>query len=113
MFVDSKLMFREALIARLNLEGLSAAELSRKTGINKGTIDKMRQRRTEATNVADAMKIAKYFNQSVEEFCGLGQVTDKAAEITKLALLLPAEFQEVMVAHLKAIIAIRKGSGNL
>lgn len=105
--MDDRLRFREALIARLDMTGLTAADLSRRTGVSKGTIDKLRQRRVEVTNVADAIKIARYFHQSVEDFCGYPQRSGKIDELIALAALLPADFRSAVIDHIKAIIALR------
>ena len=64
---DIKLRFRETLIRLMDTKRVTAAELSRKTGISKGTIDKLRQRKVDVTNAFDAMKIAMFFGMSVEQ----------------------------------------------
>ena len=64
----TKLRFRETLIKMMETRRVTAAELARETGISKGTIDKLRQRKVEVTNAFDAMKIAMFFGKSVEQF---------------------------------------------
>lgn len=71
-----KLRFRETLIRLMEERQVTAAELSRKTGISKGTIDKLRQRKVDVTNAFDAMKIAMFFGMSVEQ---LFQLTPEPA----------------------------------
>ena len=54
MPILEKERFREALIERMNLTGVTAAELARRTGVSKPQIDKLRQRKSAVTNVYDA-----------------------------------------------------------
>ena len=110
--MDERLRFREAMISRMDLSGTTAAEISRRTGVPKGTIDKLRQRKVDVTNVADAMKIAQFFGQSVEEFAGLTQRSGNIEEIVRLSACLPAEFQSALIAHLQSMIALRKSSSK-
>ena len=63
-----KLGFRETLIRLMAERRVTAGELARDTGISKGTIDKLRQRKVEVTNAFDAMKIAMFFGMNVEQF---------------------------------------------
>lgn len=99
--------FREALIQRLEATGVPAAELARRTGVSKSIIDKLRQRKIETTNVHDAILIARYFGEGVEEFCGLG-CTDQGdplgREIARLVEALPPHFCDVAVGQLKLLV---------
>ena len=63
-----RLGFRETLIRLMAARRVTAGELARETGISKGTIDKLRQRKVEVTNAFDAMKIAMFFGMNVEQF---------------------------------------------
>ena len=65
-----KTIFRETLITRLEETGTTIAHLARQTGVPKTLIDKLNQRRAVATNYADAMAIAAYFGQTLEQFVG-------------------------------------------
>lgn len=66
----SRTAFRDSLNDRLNKTGLSVSELSRRTGVSKALLDKLRQERTTSTNVEDAMRVARFFGQSLEDFMG-------------------------------------------
>lgn len=65
--------FREAMIDWLDKTGVGATELSRRTGVSKALIDKLRQRRAISTNVEDAVRISACFGQSLEAFMGLNR----------------------------------------
>jgi plasmid maintenance system antidote protein VapI len=64
-----KTAFREALLHHMAETGVGAAALARATGVSKPQIDKLCQRKSETTNVADAIRLSAYFGKSVEEFC--------------------------------------------
>ena len=69
-----KVAFREALLRHMAESGVGAAALARATGVSKPQIDKLCQRKSETTNVADAIRLAAYFGKSVEDFC---EMTDE------------------------------------
>lgn len=100
--------FREALIARMELVGIGAADLSRRTGVSKSQIDKLRQRKTEVTNVYDAVLIARYFGQPVEEFMGIAPRQAKQDEISDALASLPPEVRDLFLLQIKAVAANRQ-----
>ena len=100
--------FREKLIAAMDLNGTSAAELARQTGVAKHLIDKLRQRKSITTNVNDAMRIAHFYGMTIEEFLG---VADRKAKVDRLSLLmgqLDDEQAIIMEAQIAAVLAIKK-----
>lgn len=103
--------FREALVARLELTGTTSSHLALRTGVSKGIIDKLRQRRIETTNVHDAMLIADFFGQSVEGFCGSktsGHRTSMAARIGQEAAALPVDLQHFMLAQMRLLAKLER-----
>lgn len=107
MPVFEKDRFREALIERMDLTGISAAELSRRTGVSKSQIDKLRQRKSEVTNVYDAILIARFFGQPVEEFMGIAKKGAKHQEILDLLASLSPDVKDMLVIQIKALAAVR------
>lgn len=107
MAILEKTRFREAMIERMDLMGIGAAELARRTGVSKPQIDKLRQRRTEVTNVYDALVIARFFGQPLEEFMGLTKRSPKHQEIMDIFTALPTELRDVAAAAIKAMAAVR------
>lgn len=107
MAVLDKTRFREALIERMELTGVTAAALARKTGVSKPQIDKLRQRRSEVTNVYDAVLIARFFGQTVEEFMGIAAKSVTQDEVLGLLAQLPPAMRELIILQLKALVAIR------
>lgn len=92
----------------MDVTGVTAAELARATGVSKSQIDKLRQRKVEATNVHDAMLIARYFGQTVEEFCGMTRKKDKAVEIYDAMSQLTPEHREIILAQIRAVAALQR-----
>lgn len=100
--------FREALIERLNITGLTVAELARRSGVAKSQLDKLRQRKVDTTNVHDAVLIARFFGQSVEDFMGLRKRADRSDEVADLIQILPHNHKEIILAQVRAVIALRQ-----
>lgn len=69
--------FREALIRHMDQARVGAARLSRETQVSKAQIDKLHQRKSETTNVADALRLAAFFGKRLEDFCAISPVTAK------------------------------------
>ena len=108
MAVLDKTRFRESLIERMDLVGISAAELSRRTGVSKAQIDKLRQRKSEVTNVYDALLIARFFGQTIEEFMGISKKSAKHQEIIDILAMLPPDLKDSMIVQIKALAAMRQ-----
>lgn len=108
MMTLEKERFREALIERMELTGISAAELSRRTGVSKPQIDKLRQRRSAVTNVYDAILIARYFGQPLEEFMGISKRHSKQQEILDLLAVMPPEVREIMMLQIRALASVKR-----
>ena len=100
----NKTAFREALIRRMESDGITAAGLARDSGVTKTQIDKLRQRRAAATNVHDAMRIARTFGMSVEDFIHREGV-DETAAIQALVNRLSSDAQAFVRAQLEGLVA--------
>ena len=105
--ISEKQRFREALIARMDLTGVTAAELARRTGIAKSQIDKLRQRKVDATNIYDAILIARFFGQSVEDFIGMHRRAEVQDQLKDLIMMLSPEVRAIVVVQIRAIVAMR------
>lgn len=103
--------FREALIERMEVTGMTAVELARRSGVAKSQIDKLRQRKTETTNVIDAVVIARVFGQSVEDFMGIRSRAEKINELNQLIERLPPDVKETVLVQLRALAAVRSKPG--
>ena len=95
--------FREALIAHMDATRVGATELSRATGVRKALIDKHYQRRTDATNVHDAMRLASYFGKTVNEMVGLSG-DGETAQIAALIARLSPEEKRLVKAQLSGLV---------
>ena len=103
-----KTRFREALIARMELTGIGATDLARRTGISKPQIDKLHQRKVETTNVHDALIIARFFGQSLEDFMGMAKKSAKNQELADILATLPPDDRDLLAIQIKALAAAAK-----
>jgi len=99
--------FREAMIEHLDRAGMTSAELARRSGVPKTLIDKLRQRKSEVTNVHDAMRIAQVFGRTVEEMCGVEPDPETSAIADLLSRLDPAE-KSLVLSQLEGIAARKR-----
>ena len=101
--------FRDALIEGIASSGVSVAELARATGVSKDQIHKVKQGKSRSTNVDDALKIANYFGQSLDEFLE-DSSTQKDAEIASLLMQLEPTERQFLLNAAKAQIDARNHS---
>lgn len=100
--------FRERFIREVEAAGLTSAEISKATGVPKPLIDKLRQRRAEATNVDAAIRLARFFGMTVEEMAGSAPENPEIAEILALILRLSPEEKALVLAQLEGIASRRR-----
>lgn len=62
--------FRNALLTFIDKSGLNLAEIARGAGVSHEQLKKIKQRETASTNVEDAVKIARFFGLTIDEFLG-------------------------------------------
>lgn len=95
--------FREAFIRHVKVYDVAIAEVARATGVSKYLLNALHQRKTSTPNVSDAIKIARYFGKTVEEFLDQSpQPTDAGRIMSKMARLSPAE-REVLEAQIDVL----------
>ncbi|KAB2913547.1 MAG: hypothetical protein F9K30_19970 [Dechloromonas sp.] len=100
--------FRERFIREVEAAGLTSAEISKATGVPKPLIDKLRQRRAEATNVDAAIRLARFFGMTVEEMAGTTAGNPEISEILALILRLSPEERALVLAQLEGVAARRR-----
>src|SRR5690606_23720936 len=61
--------FRARLIALIKSGAVGATKLASETGVSKVKIDKLWQGKARSTTVDDAVRLAKFFETTVEEMC--------------------------------------------
>lgn len=102
--------FRSAFLAHLEKSGESVANISRKSGVSKYQLDKLKQREGAKTNVEDAIKVAAAFGLSLDAFLDEPQASSQA-EIVSLYNQLSSAEQEMILAAARAL-AERGSQGN-
>jgi predicted XRE-type DNA-binding protein len=73
--------------------------------VSKSQFDKLRQRKTEATNVNDAIRLARFFGNTIEDFMGLTNRGAKQQEIIEKLGVLPPEVRDVLIVSINALVA--------
>jgi len=104
MTLAMKEAFRESLINHVATYRVSMAQLSRETGVSLPLIQSLNQRKSVCPNVDDAIKLARYFGKSVEEFVGVSRDDREKRLRALISRLTEAEkdFLEVQLTTLAA-----------
>jgi plasmid maintenance system antidote protein VapI len=70
--------FSEALVDHLTKHGTRVTDIARATGVSKEALYSLKYGKTQNMTVDDAVKVAAFFDETVEEFMGLSsaQVRD-------------------------------------
>jgi transcriptional regulator with XRE-family HTH domain len=102
-----KLRFREAFIAHLDAAGFNTRQVADATGVSRDQMEKLRQRKVASTNVHDALRIARFFGKTVEEFIGDIPEVENSDILTLIARLTPTE-QEIVRAQLEGLLSHRR-----
>ena len=103
--------FREAFLQHLEATGTSVASVARGAGVSKDMLHKLKQGRTMAINVDDAIKIAAYFGQTVNEFVGGTREEIEDTLLRQIAQLSQAE-RKLLAASLRALLDARDQNGQ-
>lgn len=102
--------FRESFLAHLDASGISVTDVAKGAGVSREALYKLKQRRVESTNAEDAVKVARFFGKSLEEF--MGRPPDpRIAEIMGLFCSLSQTEQGFLRAQIEALAA-RRGRGS-
>lgn len=109
--LSMKEMFREAFIRHVRVYGVSLAEVARQTGVSKYLLNALHQRKTQAPNVHDAIRIAAFFGKTVEEFMR-PESGEKQGEnrLRALAARLTEEERAVLEAQIEVLLRRRRAS---
>ena len=104
MTLAMKEAFRESLIAHIATYRISIAKLSRETGVSLSLIQSLNQRKSVCPNVDDAIKLARYFGKSVEEFVGVSR-DDQEKRLRALISRLTEGEKDFLEAQLTTLAA--------
>lgn len=98
--------FQQALMEAVERNGVSLRSVAEATGVSYEQLKKLKQNKSKSTNVDDAIKIAAYFGQSVDDFIdhpGLKADLDLSAVLSQLT----QEERRFLLNAAKAQIAAR------
>ncbi|TRD16940.1 hypothetical protein FEV53_13455 [Palleronia caenipelagi] len=85
--------FRNAFLEALSQTGDSLSSVSKGSGVSYEQLKKLKQRDTATTNVEDAIRIARHFGKTIDQFVN-GDKADQDVELLSLLhQLQPEELQ--------------------
>ena len=103
--------FREAFIEHLERTGAKVTEVAAATGLNKDSLYALKRGTTMNMNVKDAILVAQFFGETVEEFMGIGPRALRDTLIDQISQLTDSE-RQIFEASLKAVLAARDHGGE-
>jgi len=83
--------FREALLEALEQPGWTMVRVAKISGVSLEQVKKIKQGKTRATNVDDAVRIANAFGVTLDEFVGDQTATIRSAVVDEYNRLSDAE----------------------
>ncbi|EYD71781.1 helix-turn-helix domain-containing protein [Limimaricola hongkongensis] len=83
--------FRDAFLAHLERTGTPVKRVAEEAGVSYEQLKKLKGREGSSTNVEDAVKIARYFGYSLDEFIEDRTVQDRAEIVSLYNQLTPRE----------------------
>jgi len=98
--------FRDALIHALDGTGVSLLSLSNETGVSYEQLKKLKQNKSKSTNAEDAVKIARFFGVSLEEFLDRPALEDQI-EILKIYNRLSQRERDILLGSARGVLASR------
>lgn len=98
--------FREALIDALEKSGTPLKRVAEQTGVSYEQLKKLRQGKSTSTNVDDAVLVANYFGQTLEEFLA-DSTAALRSEIVDLYNQLTPEERRFLLASAKGMLGER------
>lgn len=101
--------FRESLLKRLDETGVSLRQVAQGSGVSYEQLKKLKQVKTRSTNVDDAIRVAKYFGMTLDEFIAGSKASDQQ-EIIDLLDALSDDARAFLVNAAKAQLAADQAS---
>ena len=98
--------FCEAFNEHLEASGVKITEIANATGVNKDSLYKLKYGRTRNMGVDDAIKVAAFFGETVEEFMGVGPGGLRDVLLEKIAQLSERE-RRILEVSITAVLASR------
>lgn len=103
--------FRDAFNEHVKSTGVRITEIAAATGLKKDSLYALRRGTTMNMNVKDAIKVAAFFGETVEEFMGIGRGALRDSLMDQIAQLSESE-RQIFEASLKAVLAARDHGGE-
>ena len=101
-----KRTFRDSLLIAIENSGKSLKSVADATGVSYEQLKKLKQNKSKSTNVDDAIKIAAFFGQTLDEFIACDGASVEIEIAGLLSKLTPSE-RDFLLNAAKAQIAAR------
>jgi len=102
--------FRDALLRALDTSGDSLRSVAEATGVSYEQLKKVKQGKSQSTNVDDAVLVANHFKLSLDEFLG-DDTQAKRDAVLDLYKSLSASEIEILLAAARGRDASRREAG--
>jgi transcriptional regulator with XRE-family HTH domain len=101
--MDESEIFRANLLAAIQARGLTAAELSRKAGLNLRAVKDIEERRTVSPKLSTAFALARALGEDPGEMMGLGPRVRLRSDLTEYLSQYDEADQERLLRALAAL----------
>jgi len=101
--MDENAAFRENLLQAMRDAGMSAAELSRRAGLNARAVKDIEENRVRSPKLSTVFALAKALNRDPAEMMGLGSRSKVQADLAEFLSQYPEDEQERFLAALRLI----------
>lgn len=98
--------FRAALMDAISDRDISLKSVAEGAGVSYEQLKKLGQNKSKSTNVDDAIKIARYFGQTLDQFLEDDQATNRV-ELMRLYNQLTDQERAILLRSAKGVIATR------
>lgn len=98
--------FRAALMDAISDRDISLKSVAEGAGVSYEQLKKLGQNKSKSTNVDDAIKIARYFGQTLDQFLEDDQATNRV-ELMRLYNQLTDQERAILLRSAKGVLATR------
>lgn len=104
--------FSQSFNEHLEVCDCDIVKISEQTGVKKDALYKLKSGKTQNMNVRDAIKVARYFDKSVEQFMGIEIRQVAEDRFQQLSSQLSDQERQILAASINAIVASRADSDS-
>ncbi|MBR9850923.1 MAG: helix-turn-helix domain-containing protein [Rhodobacteraceae bacterium] len=94
--------FRDALLTIIEKQGVSLRKVAEGSGVSYEQLKKLKQAKSQSTNVDDARKVANFFGLSLDQFLEAEQI-EAQAEIIEIYNRLPDQERQFLLRSARGL----------